>query len=94
MTAEEKIDLLCSEHLNGLTTVWAVTKCFEDIKQLLIICEENGIINQYEHRDLFNHYVMCAGDVINIILEDIESNDTMILAQQLDLDKEDMDIDI
>lgn len=72
MTAEEKIDLLCSEHLNGLTTVWAVTKCLEDIDQFLIICEENGIITDKEYTDLINHYAMCAGDVINIILEDMD----------------------
>lgn len=72
MTAEEKIDLLCSEHLNGLTTVWAVTKCLEDIDNFLIICEENGIISSNQHTDLINHYSMCAGDVINIILEDMD----------------------
>lgn len=72
MTAEDKIDLLCSEHLNGLTTVWAVTKCLEDIDNFLIICEENGIISPNEHIDLINHYATCAGDIINIILEDMD----------------------
>ena len=71
MTAE-KIDLLCSEHLNGLTTVWAVTKCLDDIDNFLIICEENGIITCQVHTDLINHYVMCASDVINIILEEMD----------------------
>ena len=74
MTAEEKIDLLCSEHMNGLTTVWAVTKCLEDIDQFLIICEETGIITSQVHTELINHYVMCAGDCINIILEDMDEN--------------------
>ncbi len=72
MTAEDMIDLLCSEHLNGLTTVWAVTKCLEDIDNFLIICEENGIISPNEHTSLTNHYVTCAGDAINIILEDMD----------------------
>ena len=74
MTAEEKIDLLCSEHMNGLTTVWAVTKCLEDIDDFLIICEENGIITSQVQTDLINHYVLCAGDVINIILEDMDES--------------------
>ena len=72
MTAEEKIDLLCSEHLNGLTTVWAVTKCLEDIDNFLIICEENGIITSKVHTELINHYAMCAGERINMILEDMD----------------------
>ena len=72
MTAEEKIDLLCSEHLNGLTTVWAVTKCLEDIDNFLIICEENGIITSKVHTELINHYTMCAGERINMILEDMD----------------------
>ena len=72
MTAEEKIDLLCSEHMNGLTTVWEVTNCLEDIDNFLIICVENGIISSQEHTDLINYYATCAGDCINIILEDMD----------------------
>lgn len=72
MSEVEKIDLLCSEHLNGLTTVWAVTKCLDTIDNFLVISEESGIITRQEHTDLINHYVMCAGDIINIILDGMD----------------------
>lgn len=72
MTAEEKIDLLCSEHMNGLTTVWAVTKCLEDIYNFLNICSMEDIILPRERNELYKHYELAASEKIVSILEDMD----------------------
>lgn len=72
MTAEEKIDLLCGEHLNGLTTVWAVTKCLEDIYNFLNICSMEDIILPKERNELVKHYNSVASEKIVAILEDMD----------------------
>ena len=72
MTAEEKIDLLCSEHMNGLTTVWAVTKCLEDIYNFLNTCSMEDIIHPKERNELIKHYNAVASEKIVAILEDMD----------------------
>ena len=72
MTAEEKIDLLCSEHMNGLTTAWAVTKCLEDIYNFLNICSMEDIILPKERNELVKHYNSAASEKIVAILEDMD----------------------
>lgn len=74
MTAGEKIDLLCSEHMNGLTTVWAVTKCLEDIDNFLYICSMEDIILPKERNELSKHYNAVASEKIVAILEDMDED--------------------